>query len=49
MNNIKYITLTNKELSNINGGNIKFTPTNASYYPIKWGKNAGKWIISKIK
>ncbi|MGH1146187.1 hypothetical protein [Bacillus pseudomycoides] len=49
MNKIKYIKLTKKELLNINGGNIKFTSTNASYYPMKWGKSAGKWIISKIK
>ena len=39
-----------KELLNTNGGKTTFvtTSTNASYYPIKWGKELGRWIGSKL-
>lgn len=49
MNKNKYTVLTKKESLNINGGKTLFVPTNASHYPIKWGKELGQWIGSKIK
>ncbi|MFE6139520.1 hypothetical protein [Bacillus sp. NPDC057893] len=49
MNKNKYTVLTKKELLETNGGKTKFVGTNASYYPQKWSKELGKWIVSKIK
>ncbi|EEK42835.1 MULTISPECIES: hypothetical protein [Bacillus] len=51
MNKNKCTLLSKKELLNTNGGKTTFvtTSTNASYYPIKWGKELGRWIGSKIK
>ncbi|EEM92323.1 MULTISPECIES: hypothetical protein [Bacillus cereus group] len=49
MNKKKYTTLSKKELLNTNGGKTTFVATNASYYPMKWGRELGQWIGSKIK
>lgn len=48
MNKNKYTVLTKKDLLETNGGKVKIVGTDASYYPRKWSKELGKWIVSKI-
>ncbi|MDM5372715.1 hypothetical protein [Bacillus cereus] len=49
MNKKKYTVLTKEEVLKTDGGKIEFAGTNASYYPMKWGRELGQWIGSKIK
>ncbi|WP_336992472.1 hypothetical protein [Bacillus toyonensis] len=48
MNKNKYTVLTKKDLLETNGGKVKIVGTDALYYPRKWSKELGKWIVSKI-